>query len=143
MQKDRALLITGLFVLGLVVLWLVSTIFLSAGFGLSGRNSMMGYYTPGISGYGINSFLNFIVQVLLVGFIAIFLIGIVGVARNTSSKNESVAEVNESKINDSTSSIQDLIVEETKQESKINCIECGYELEPEWRVCPNCMRSKE
>lgn len=134
MTKDSTLKIILVSVLGLIGLWLVKAILFPTGYGVSVRYNMPGYYNNGFeqsfqSNYnsGFNSFALLIFQILLVLFVVALLVGVVMLVKNyvfTSADIETIKR---------TMSGKTIQVQVRKA-----CAECGNELNPEWRVCPNC-----
>ena len=137
MKGDRSLQIIGISFLGLIVLWLVNTIFFPSGNGMSVRYNMPSYYSDVYTNYnGINGLIISIIQVLLVVFIVAFVVGVVMIVKNNLLMTEDKDSINQ-QFTYNPDHIKNELVNE-----KINCVECGCELELEWEICPNCGESK-
>ncbi|MGJ7920276.1 zinc ribbon domain-containing protein [Neobacillus sp. LXY-4] len=154
MKKDPTLKIIGLSTLGLFVLFLVKSVFFPTGYGMSVGYNMPRYYTYGYNNsFGINGFITSIIQVLLVVFIVGLLVAIVMIVKNNLLNLEefdsikekfgfstTVNDIKEKLSDEETNEPTETLVEVPNQaeKSKKTCPECGYELDPEWKICLNC-----
>ena len=131
MKNDSALKIIVYSVLGLMVFWFLQAVMFPAGYGVSGRNNIQGYYRNGsehgyISNFGSNnSFGSSILQLLLIVFVIALLVSVVMIVKNNLITP------------DNTTLIKGSFTGKSKRVTK-PCLDCGKELNLEWKVCPHC-----
>lgn len=150
MKSNSTLKIIGLSTLGIFVLFLLKSVFFPTRYGMSVGYNMPSYYNNGYNNfYGINGFITSIIQVLLVVFIVALLVSIVMIVKNNLLNLEELdsikekfgffpnSDIKEKVTNEEINQSTELVAKTPNQEDK-TCPECGYELDPEWKICLNC-----
>ncbi|MEW9122345.1 MAG: zinc ribbon domain-containing protein [Thermotaleaceae bacterium] len=127
--NDTAMKIIVFSGVGLIVLWLIKSTFLPTGYGMSLSYNTPGYFRNGMehsynSNYGF-SFTSLIIQMLLVVIIISLIIGVVILVKNFVVRPEEIVTTKES-------------VPENLIQDNSSCVQCGKELNQEWKVCPHC-----
>jgi hypothetical protein len=137
LKKDSTIKIIGLSVLALIVLWLIKTILFGAGFGM-GVNVRTNYgggsmYMGTSLGFGlsISLLLTYLIKFLFIVFIVGLIGGLVVAAKNYIFTPEDI-EVFKAPFKAGKSTI-----------TKTTCMECGKELNADWKACPYCGTSTE
>jgi hypothetical protein len=137
LKKDSAIKIIGVAFLAIVVLWLIKTILFGAGFGM-GVNVRTNYgggsmYMGNSLGFGISIslLLTYLIKFLFVVFIVGLVGGLVVVAKNYIFTPEDI-ETFKAPFKGSKST-----------STKTTCMECGKELNSDWKACPYCGTSIE
>ncbi|RII32597.1 zinc ribbon domain-containing protein [Clostridium chromiireducens] len=133
MKKDATLKVIVFSVLGLLILWLASSLLFSTGNGISvnfrgyygGEHMYMG------NGYGfgfggtISVLLMFLIKILLFVFVVALIIGLILVVKNSIFTPEDIA------------TIKGAFTSKNQLPKKV-CDACGKELDTKWKVCPYC-----
>ena len=130
MKNDSALKVIVYSILGLVVFWLVKAVLFPTGYGMSVGYNRPGYFRNGtdhgyIPNYGMNSFGTSILQLFLIVFVIALVVSVLMILKNNVFKTEGIATIKESFTG-------------KPEQVTLNCVDCGKELNAEWKVCPNC-----
>jgi hypothetical protein len=126
MKNDSAIKLIGYSVLGLIAFWLVDSVLFPSGYGVSVSYNMPGHFRSGyehgyVFNYGLTGFTGLIIQILLVALFLALLVGVIMVVKNYFFTQENIAAIKAS------------LIQATKP-----CVECGKDLNPDWKVCPHC-----
>ncbi|RII31811.1 zinc ribbon domain-containing protein [Clostridium chromiireducens] len=138
MKKDTTLKIIVFSLLGLLILWLASSLLFSTGNGISinfrgnygGEHMYMGSsYGIGFGGT-ISVLLMFLIKLLFFVFVAALIIGLIIVVKNSIFTPEDIA------------TIKGAFNSKDKTPEKI-CDACGKALDKEWKACPYCGKESD
>ena len=140
MNKDTTSKVIIFSVLGLLILWLASSLLFSTGNGISmnftgnygGGHMYVGNGYGYSYGYGgtISVLLMFLIKVLFFVFVAALIVGLIVLVKNSIFTSEDIATIKGT-------------FNSKNQTPKKICNACGNVLDEKWKVCPYCGKEVE
>lgn len=138
MKKDATLKVIVFSVLGLLILWLASSLLFSTGNGISinFRGNYGGGHMYVGNGYGvgfggtISVLLMFLIKVLFFVFVAALIVGLIILVKNSVFTSEDIATIKGA-------------FNSKNQAPKKICDACGKVLDEKWKTCPYCGKEVE
>lgn len=137
MRNDSLVRLITVSILGIFGLWLISTLVLGTGFGISFNGNYGGGHMNMGLGYGIGYgstfayFMLLLIKVLFVVFIVALVAGIVIWIKNNIFTKEDIETIKNT-FNGSKTAL-----------NKETCVACGKTIEADWKLCPHCGKEKE
>lgn len=133
MKKDTTLKLIVFSVVGLLILWLASSLLFTTGNGVS--MNFRGYYGGEHmymgSGFGlgfngtISLLLMLLIKILFFVFVASLIVGLILIVKNNIFTAEDIETIKGS------------FTSKNKLPKKV-CDTCGKDLDPKWKACPYC-----
>ena len=139
MEKDSTSKVIVFSVLGLLILWLASSLLFTNGNGINvnfrgyygGEHMYMGNgYGYGFGGGTISVLLMFLIKILLFVFVVALIVGLILVVKNSIFTPEDIA------------TMKGAFTSKNQLPKKV-CDACGKELDAKWKACPYCGKEVE